>query len=146
MCERGTARTGLQGPAQCRWGCMLLWVSLLGGLALILAISGLTLSMSRAERRARRTLYRSLGLAETTVEFLMERNRDVLTELTYLRHEGEAAVRPAPEAAAQRGRNVVFLRPGGGSALPTPALSDEGENPALDVGRDAPPSDGATRH
>src|SRR5471032_1479777 len=72
-------------------GSMLLWVLLLTGLTLMAASAWLVLSMSRAERRARRGLYRALGLAEATVDFLMERNRDVLTELSYVRQEEIAA-------------------------------------------------------
>jgi transposase len=91
---------------------MLLWVLLIGGLAAVFAVFALILSVGRAERRARRSLYRALGLAETTIEYLMERNRDVLAELSYVRGQGEAAVSEAIEAAPSRHRNVVFLRPG----------------------------------
>ena len=73
---------------------MLLWVLLTAGLMLIATSAWLVLSMSRAERRARRGLYRALGLAEATVDFLMERNRDVLTELSYVRQENAAASEP----------------------------------------------------
>jgi len=87
---------------------MLLWVLLLTGLTLMAASAWLVLSMSRAERRARRRLYRLLGLTEATVDFLMERNRDVLTELSYVRQE---------EAAASEGVQVAPPRPatGGGT-------------------------------
>jgi hypothetical protein len=121
---------------------MVLWVLLFGGLAAICAIVTLILSVSRAERRARRSLYRALGLAETTVDFLMARNRDVLTELSYVRGEGEAAVSEAIEAAPSRHRNVVFLRPG----LHPPrgaAKSDDRSSHATDA---SPPSAGETRH
>lgn len=124
---------------------MLLWVLLIGGLATILAIVVLVVSVSRAERRARRSLYRALGLADTTVEFLMERNRDVLAELSYVRGQGEAAVSQEIEAALQRHRNVVFLRPGlrAHRAPGGEAGADEEDRP----GRGStPPSPGPTRH
>ncbi len=71
---------------------MLLWVSLFGIVALTLFVGALIISMARAERRARRSLYLALGLSEPTVDFLMTRNRDVLTELNYVRSEGEAKI------------------------------------------------------
>ena len=70
---------------------MLIWILLSVGLMLAAGCGWLGVSMLRAERRARRSLYRALGLAEATVEFLMERNRDVLTELSYVR-ENEATL------------------------------------------------------
>ena len=121
---------------------MLLWVSLLGVVALTLLTGALVLSMARAERRARRSLYRSLGLSETTVEFLMTRNRDVLTELTYVRKEGEAKIRR--EALPSEG-NIVTLQSGrrfGRSAVQPPILGDD---PAQSSSA-RPPSDGHTRH
>ena len=112
---------------------MPLWVWLFVGLLLVVVIGACLVAMSRAERRARRTLYRALGLGETTVGFLMERNRDVLAELTFVRGQGEAAVNEALAAAAERSRNVTFLRP----ALrlvrqeqPTPAAADTETNDA----------------
>jgi hypothetical protein len=104
---------------------MLLWVLLISGFAAVLAIAALILSVSRAERRARRGLYRALGLAETTIEYLMERNRDVLAELSYVRGQGEAAVSEAIEAAPSRHRNVVFLRPGPRSGRAPRGVEDE---------------------
>jgi hypothetical protein len=74
---------------------MLLWASLLlGAVALVVATAALFVSMSRAERRARRSLFRTVGLSDETVELLMSRNGDVLTELTL--------VRTAPATAADR--------------------------------------------
>ena len=124
---------------------MLLWLLLISGLAAILGIVALILSVGRAERRARRSLYRTLGLAETTVEFLMERNRDVLTELSYVRGQGEAAVSQEIEAAPARHRNVVFLRPGlrsHRSAADGPGGDDQPPRP----GAPSSPSSGQTRH
>jgi hypothetical protein len=123
---------------------MLLWVLLIGGLAAMLAIVALILSVSRAEHRARRSLYRTLGLAETTVEFLMERNRDVLTELSYVRGQGEAAVSEAIEASPSRHRNVVFLRPGARSHRPGGGGRTDDESPSGDD--PSSPSGGQTRH
>lgn len=118
---------------------MLLWVASLGGLTLIIGtVVALVLSMGRAERRARRSLYRSLGLAETTVEYLMARNRDVLSELTYVRHQGEDAVEKALDLAASRTRNATLLRAGLKSERPTidPVIGDHA----------IPPTDNHTRH
>lgn len=95
---------------------MLLWILLLTGLALMAASAWLVLSMSRAERRARRGLYRALGLTEATVDFLMERNRDVLTELSYVRQEEAAAsetvqVAPLRQAAGAMRPNLRLVQP-----------------------------------
>jgi len=114
---------------------MLVWMWLLGGSALIIAIGACVLSMSRAERRARRSLYRTLGLGEATVDFLMERNRDVLGELTFVRAQGETAVTEAMAAAAERSRNVAFLRPAlrlvrAESHAAAPAPAADAEEPA----------------
>lgn len=125
---------------------MLLWVLLLGGLALIVGTVGVMLSMSRAERRARRKLYRSLGLAETTVEFLMERNRDVLTELNYVRREGESAIGETARATPERDRNVVFLRPGPRAVQPLRGAAIERERPSRATDPDPSSPDGHTRH
>ena len=64
---------------------MLLWLSLLGGVALLVAVIALVVAMSRAERRARRNLFRALGLPDETVELLMARNSDILAELALVR-------------------------------------------------------------
>ena len=102
---------------------MLLWLLFLTGLTLIAATAWLVLSMSRAERRARRSLYRSLGLAEATVEFLMERNRDVLTELSYVRQDetalNEVVQMTPPRQAAGLGNrpNLRLVRPEADTSL-----------------------------
>ena len=84
---------------------MLIWVLLSMAVMLAASCAWLGVSMCRAERRARRSLYRALGLAEATVEYLMERNRDVLTELSYVRENEATAVEtiqfePPRQAAA----------------------------------------------
>lgn len=66
-------------------GFMIWWVWLSVGLMLLLAAAALAVAMIRAERRARRRLYRALGLGEDAVELLMTRSTDVLTELSLLR-------------------------------------------------------------
>jgi hypothetical protein len=76
---------------------MILWALLSVGLALLLAAAILAVAMLRAERRARRRLYRALGLADEAVELLMARSADVLTEISLLRMSPttrEAAVPP----------------------------------------------------
>jgi hypothetical protein len=113
---------------------MLLWILFLAGLALTATVGWLALSMWQAERRARRGLYRTLGLAEATVDFLMQRNRDVITELSYVR-QNEAAldeVAPlAPPRPATSGTrpNLRLVR----SASDEPLLP--GERPASSADR-----------
>jgi hypothetical protein len=115
---------------------MLLWILLTTGLVLTAASAWLVLSMSRAERRARRSLYRSLGLAEATVDFLMQRNREVLTELSYVRREAEAAASetllvapPLPANSSAIRPNLRLVQPSeDGDMLP-------GERPAQSAGR-----------
>ena len=68
--------------------------------------------MFRAERRARRSLYRSLGLAEETVEILMTRDEDVISGLALVRLST-----PAGELHAGRGR-IRRRRSGRAEALP----------------------------
>jgi hypothetical protein len=121
---------------------MFLWVSLFGGLALILSIAGLVLSMGRAERRARRKLYRSLGLEETTVDFLMARNRDVIAELTYVRHQGEAKIR---REALPLDRDAA-LRRGLGIERTAAQRDTPGDADGPSVGGQRPPLDEHTRH
>ena len=86
---------------------MLLWLALLTGVVCVAAFVGLAVSMRRAERRARRLLYQSLGLSAPTVEFLMTRKQDVHAELAYVRRNGDAAF-DAQEPPARRRRFVVF--------------------------------------
>jgi hypothetical protein len=91
---------------------MTLWLMLLGAILLLLLAAALCLrAIDRAERRARRGLYHNLGLEDVTVDYLMQRNRGVLAELTFVRGYGEAAVREAQAAAAERSRNVKQMRP-----------------------------------
>ncbi len=95
---------------------MLFWVLLSAGVMLIASCAWLVVSMGRAERRARRSLYRGLGLAETTVDFLMERNRDVLTELSYVRENAATALETlqvTPPRPVDRGLrpNLRLVRP-----------------------------------
>jgi hypothetical protein len=66
---------------------MLLWVVLFAGLALLAAAVALAFAIYRSERRARRALYRSLGLEDRTVEEAMQRNGAVWAELAMLRQE-----------------------------------------------------------
>jgi hypothetical protein len=95
---------------------------LFAGLTLMAASAWLVLSMGHAERRARRSLYRSLGLAEATVDFLMERNRDVITELSYVRQDEAAVVEAVQiatprQAAAGMRPNLRLVRPAQDAAL-----------------------------
>jgi ParB-like chromosome segregation protein Spo0J len=97
---------------------MLLWIQLLGGLAAIWAIAALIAAMSRAERRARRMLFRSLGLNEEMVELLITRKGDIRAELELVRLAPPATVDPLLQlAAADTQANIRLVHP---SADPRP--------------------------
>src|SRR5260221_7218628 len=93
---------------------MLLWIWLLLALTLAAVGGGLLFAMARAERRARRGLYRALELDDATVELLMARNGNVLADLALVRRPGRAAAPaadppPPPEPPAARARPVIRL-------------------------------------
>jgi hypothetical protein len=125
---------------------MLLWLLLLVGLGMVLGTGGLVLAMGSAERRARRTLYRSLGLAESTVEFLMKRNRDVIAELNYLRRQGEVTLIDVSAPAARRERKLTLRRAGRQTDRLAPGSAIEGERPTPAGDRGPSIPDGETRH
>ncbi len=75
---------------------LLLLVTLFAGLASVVAVLALIVAMARAERQARRSLLRALGLSDETVELLMSRNGDVRAEISLLR--ASAATRGEPGA------------------------------------------------
>lgn len=89
---------------------MVLWASILGGLALVIAAVAMILAMFRAERRARRKLFKSLGLPDETIDILMASNGDVLADLALARRspptdedaDGPDTPAPAAETSAQR--------------------------------------------
>jgi hypothetical protein len=65
---------------------MILWVAVGVVLAVAtIAAIWLGVAMSQADRRARRKLYRVLGISEDAVDRLMARNGDVTAELAKLR-------------------------------------------------------------
>ena len=108
---------------------MLLWVSLLAGLLIVTTV--LVVAMLRAERRARRALFRALELSEDTIELLMSRNGDVLSELTLVRispptPEADAIERaaqaPVPETPQRRHPTIRLVHPAADGA---PASDDE---------------------
>ncbi len=85
---------------------MILWVSLFAGLAVAtIATVALGVAMWRAERRARRNLYRALGLGEEAADLLIARNGNVLSELARLRISPAASdgAAPAIDAPAAEG-------------------------------------------
>lgn len=105
---------------------MLLWISLVGGVGLAVAAVGLLLAMRHAERRARRTLFRALGLDEATVDLLMARNGDVLAELALVRRQDLASGEP-PEPAPIRTKPAIRLvHPTAGDAELAPPPPDPG--------------------
>jgi hypothetical protein len=64
---------------------MLLWILLSTGLALWAVTAACVSATIRAERRARRTLYASLGLNEELISLLMAQKGSVSTQLAYVR-------------------------------------------------------------
>ena len=113
---------------------MLLWVLLLLVVALPL-ILGAWLAMRRAERRARRTFYRSLDIEEERIEALLKIPGDAAAQLAALR-TGADAVAPAagsgspPPRVAPAGRNARRrISPGDGQSPVAGAApsSDHGE-------------------
>jgi hypothetical protein len=109
---------------------MLLWILLLGGLALAAGAMGLILAMGHAERRARRTLFRALGLPEDTVDLLMARDGDVLAELALVRRHdltdpSGADLPPAEPAATRLPPSIRLVHPTtsgqAATSLPPPA-------------------------
>jgi hypothetical protein len=105
---------------------MLFWVTLLAGLLLVTTL--VAVAMLRAERRARRHLFRTLEFSEDAIEFLMSRNGDVRSELTLARilppspPEPEAAERPVPIPSAE----PPALRPRPAIRLVHPIADDTG--------------------
>lgn len=99
---------------------MLLWVLLLVGMALATALVMLFFAMRRADRRARRVLFHTLGMTEETVDLLMARNSDVVSALALVRrtHGAHAASGGAedPTIASETkpgrgGPNLRLVRP-----------------------------------
>ena len=64
---------------------MLLWILLPTGLTLGVAVVACVLATIRAEQRARRSLYASLGLAEDLISILMARKGSVSVQLALVR-------------------------------------------------------------
>jgi hypothetical protein len=112
---------------------MLSWLLAIGGLVLaVAAVVLLIVAMRQADRRARRSLFRALGLADETVELLMSRNGDVLAEVTLVRrhapHSAADEARAPSETLLRRAQPAIrFLHPiEGGAADPgsTPAAAE----------------------
>ena len=64
---------------------MPLWILLSTGLALGVVAAACLLATIRAERRARRNLYASLGLNEDLISLLMAQKGSVSTQLAHVR-------------------------------------------------------------
>jgi hypothetical protein len=115
---------------------MSLWIWLIGGLALAGAGFGLVAAMWRAERRARRTLFRSLGIDEATVQLLMARDGDVLAELTLVRRQTLPPAQGGDELTSsppKRGRPAIRLvPPAERSALPSAPPPNDPVRPPAD--------------
>ena len=88
---------------------MLVSIWLIGGLALMIGAVVLVVAMRRAERRARRVLFRALGLDEPTIDLLMARNDEVLAELARMRR-GDAARGPSDAAPIRPNPAIRRLR------------------------------------
>jgi hypothetical protein len=105
---------------------MLLWIWLLGGLGLAAVGVGLIFAMGHAERRARRMLFRALGLDEATVELLMARNGDVMAELALVRRQDTSPAEPSEPASAHPKASIRLVHPISDEALSTPPPPDPG--------------------
>lgn len=120
---------------------MLFWVSLSAGLAIV-ALT-VVVAMFRAERRARRALYRALDFSEGTVEMLMSRNGDVRAQLTLVRispppapqviESAEPASQAPEPSPAPRHPTIRLVHPIAGKAE-TPAGDKESPNSARNGG------------
>lgn len=104
---------------------MLLSIWLFGGVVLLAGALGIAIAVTRAEQRARRTLFQTLGLDDTTIDLLLARNGDVLAELTLIRRHAPdhiAALTPAHrEPAATRPKpDIRLVHPG---EEPSPAAT-----------------------
>lgn len=75
----------------------LLWILVLGGALLALIALWLVVALPRAERKARRAFFQSLGLDEQAIALLTMRNEDLGAELNRLRQAGS---KDAPSARA----------------------------------------------
>jgi hypothetical protein len=74
---------------------MLLWISLLAGLALIISAGVLVLLMRNAERNARRALYRALSIDDQTIDGLLKQGGDAASHLASIRGTPGMAAEPA---------------------------------------------------
>jgi hypothetical protein len=79
---------------------MLVWLLLSIGTALSLVAIAVFVAMARAERRARRAFYRSLGYSDEVIASLKVPNGPVAAQLAEVRRAptGAAASRPTPAA------------------------------------------------
>jgi hypothetical protein len=89
---------------------MLLWISLIGGLGLVAAIGATIIAMRRADRRARKTLLRQLGLDAETIDVLMMRKGDMRSVVAVLRRERASASRLPRDPSAPTNRAPPFLK------------------------------------
>jgi hypothetical protein len=78
--------------------CMLPWLLLSIGTALSLLAIAVLVAMSRAERRARRAFYRSLGYSDEVIAALKSPKTPVAAQLDQVRQAppGAAGTRPTP--------------------------------------------------
>jgi hypothetical protein len=74
---------------------MPLWILLLSGLALGVVMVACVLAAIRAEQRARRNLYASLGLGEDAVATLMTEKGPVSVQLALVRQASISRTRPS---------------------------------------------------
>jgi hypothetical protein len=108
---------------------MLIAIWALAGLGLVAAAIALFVAVRQAERRARRTLFRVLGLDEATVELLMARNGDVLAELTLVRRQDLAAPEAPPEPATRPKPAIRLVHPTAEEASSASPPPDPGRPP-----------------
>ncbi|MDB5423577.1 MAG: hypothetical protein JWQ29_993 [Phenylobacterium sp.] len=84
---------------------MLMWLSLSIGTVLCVVTLAVALGLSRAERRARRSLYGALGISEDLIPALMSQKGPVSAQIALVRDRGLAppAARPDETRGAPGG-------------------------------------------
>ena len=89
---------------------MLLWILLFGGLGLVAAMGVTILAMRRADRRARKTLLRQLGLDAETIDVLMMRKGDMRSVVSVIRHQRASGARPYRDPSDLANRAPPFQK------------------------------------
>jgi hypothetical protein len=89
---------------------MLLWILLSSGLTLGAVAGACLLATTRAERRARRNLYSSLGLSDELISVLMRRKGPVSVQLALVRQASVSGGIRLEDFQRAEGRQVATQR------------------------------------